>query len=181
MSVIVRAKMITINTKFSDEKCLMDALKAENIAFIKNENRIMIQDGEIDIIKEGATFMVKFMGNVYEGSGERETKETIQKRKLIARIEKQYDRILEEKIERLKYEEKEILRALSEEEREKKKTIMERERARLERIRRKREREKAKKIMNKINKLKEKATMLGYAIEERIEKNERILVLVRRR
>ena len=126
--------------------------------------------------------MVKFMGNVYEGSRERETKETIQKRKLIARIEKQYDRILEEKIERLKkYEEEEILRALSEEEREKKKTIMERERARLERIRRKREREKAKKIMNKINKLKEKATMLGYTIEERIEKNERILVLVRRR
>ena len=176
MSVFVRAKMIKSDTKFLDEECLIQALKNKNLQFHITNSTIKIISPNIEILKKGSSFSLTFVGEELYGNSvgtPRETEETKNARTLISSIEKEYEKILDEKIERLSVETemKERQNAI----------IAEREIKRLERIKRKREMEKKKMIDEKVEKLRERAKMLGYEVEEKVENNERVMVLVRRR
>ncbi|MCD6399077.1 MAG: hypothetical protein J7L08_04105 [Candidatus Aenigmarchaeota archaeon] len=182
MSIIVRAKIITITTKFRDEDVLLKALEKCNINFVKTENNIQVPSSDMEFVKQGGIYSVVFEGEIMD---ELETQKTQKKRKhinnILSSIETQYMQILNERIEMLKYKERMFDKIRSEKERKKQEILLKREREKLERIKSKREREKQKEIEEKVKKLREKAKMLGYEIEEKVEKNERVLVLVRRR
>ena len=196
MSVIVRAKIrkVFLNTKFEDEECLVGALKDNGIHFTLAYNGIDVQDMEtLRFVKEGSHYVVEFQAQteVYNGQ-ERETErgkrmvasQSARINKFINNIESSYDRLLDEKIERLKLEqyEQNMSQEVETEMKERQNTIIaKREIKRLERIKRKREMEKKKMIDEKVKKLRERAEMLGYEIEEKVENNERVMVLVRRK
>ncbi len=205
MSVIVRAQMkkLSVNTKFEDEECLLNALKEKNVEFSVNNGQIVINRPQsIKFVKKGTSYVVEYealteivdrgirasrwgiIGNETEKGKRMVDSRTREVYRFIDDIEDIYDRFLNEKIEKLKLEqyEKESLREIQNEEEERKTRIMrEREIKRLERIKRKREKERRKMVEEKTEKLKERAKMLGYEIEEQVVNDERILVLVRRR
>lgn len=202
MSAITRAKLkkLSVNTKFEDEECLLKALKERNVRFSVNGDEIVIDDPEsIKLVKKSASYVVEYeaktevveSGYTVQRQG-MISKETERGKRMVAsrsqeinnfiyNIEEVYDRFLDEKIERLKYEAESLNKIQNEEEERKKRIMRERELKRLEHIKKRREREKRKMIEENTEKLRERAKELGYEIEEQEVNDERILVLVRRR
>ncbi len=176
MSAIVTA-VIKKNVTFLSEEDLREALGRveEEVGYryhIMESGRIEIEGGLI-LEKQNNGYTAIFKGF------EEEKKRVME---ILSCIERVYSNILEERIKAKKYEESRLQEIMDEEERKKKELLLSRERKKLERQRRKEEEIKRRSIEKKIEQLKARARSMGYEIEERIEKNEkRVLVLVRRK
>ncbi|HID15495.1 MAG TPA: hypothetical protein EYP16_01640 [Candidatus Atribacteria bacterium] len=195
MSIIVRAKIIAIKTSFIDEEILLQSLERCNIKFVKtSKNAIKLSELDITFIRKNGKYVAVFeeLEEVEEdlivGSSIGETVEIGRKRmsvnKVLSDVKTEYLKIIKERIEETKkiseYKEKMLKEIQLEKDRKKQEILLERKRKNLERLKKKMELERQKEIQEKVDELKEKARRLGYSIEEKVEKNERILVLVRR-
>jgi hypothetical protein len=170
------------NTIFLNEEDLKKALERTGLRYH------ILQNGDIEIndiltlqkTTQGYTAIFKVeMRYTQLTSKGRQTEMKVMS--TLSNIESAYRNIVEERVERIKYEESRLQEMTSEEERKKKEILLKRERMKIERLRKKEEDMKRKSIEEKIEKLRTKAKSMGYEVQEEVRENERVLVLVRRR
>ncbi|NMC67490.1 MAG: hypothetical protein GYA61_04595 [Spirochaetales bacterium] len=173
MSTVVKAFILR---QLMDQTIIEEALKAMNINYKKIDNNIVVNNYiSIEILKTGSKLKYRtteFWNNLNINQ-------------FIADLTEIYTKILDERIQKLKFEELKIkektyFEKVEEEEKKREQLEIERERIRLEAIKRKEEAELKKQIEEKTELLKKKAMQLGYQIKEEVHGNEKVLVLVRR-
>ncbi|MCR4422571.1 MAG: hypothetical protein NUV32_08895 [Exilispira sp.] len=173
MSTVVKAFILR---QLMDQTIIEEALKEMNINYKKIDNNIVVNNYiSIEILKTGSKLKYRtteFWNNLNINQ-------------FIADLTEIYTKILDERIQKLKFEELKIkektyFEKVEEEEKKREQLEIERERIRLEAIKRKEEAELKKQIEEKTELLKKKAMQLGYQIKEEVHGNEKVLVLVRR-
>lgn len=172
MSSVIKALILG---EMKDLECVEEALKRLNISYTTQGNFLIIST---DIKLEKLTTGVRV---VYQTSYELGNEQV---NNLVANLTRTYATVLEEKIERLKLEEArlqedKILQKFNKADQEAELRRIERERFKLEAVKRKEEIELQKTIQIKGEKIKKLAKKLGYRVNEDSKGKETIFVLVR--
>ncbi len=172
MSSVIKALILS---EMKDMECVEEALKRLNISYTTQGSFLVISN---DIKLEKLTTGVRV---VYQTSYELGNEQV---NNLVANLTRTYATVLEEKIERLKLEEARLqedktLQKFNKADQEAELRRIERERLKLEAVKRKEEIELQKTIQIKGEKIKKLAKKLGYRVNKDSNGKETIFVLVR--
>ena len=159
----------------NDREAIEEALKAMKCHYVLKGNTIEIT-GEMAIELTSAGAQLRYI-----------IRDNWQNQKLntfIDDLNRNYDQILNDRIEKLKLEEarlneKAILDKFSEEEKKKKELALRKERMRLEAVKRKESAQLMRIIEEKAVTIRERAARLGYRIKEEVRGKDKVMVLVR--
>ncbi len=190
MSVITRAK-ISLDLKFTDKECLLEALKRSGLSFKERAGTINAKKKMVSfsLIKDSSgAYSAVFTIERWDGIETRDSRAIRQEiMKEVQILHELYERVVDEKIEKFRKEqlnlacEREEKRLLSEEEAERKRAELALRKRQLERMQRKRQKQKEEQIQKRISEIKEKAKKRGFIVKEQETTNGKRLVLVRAR
>jgi len=157
---------------YTDIECVTASLNMLGLNYRDNGTNISLDNG-INLINKNSEISISYLSN---------NKAHL---KFISDFPKTYDKILAEKIEKMRIEEAKLkeaaaLNQFSEKERKEQEMRIRLERKKLEEIKRKEEKELKEKIAASVKNIKEKAEKFGFVVKEEIRGKEKILQLVRR-
>ncbi len=169
MSSSIRAIILK---NYIDIECVTASLNMLGINYRDNGTNISLDNG-INLINKNSEISISYLSNNQTHL------------KFISEFPKIYEKVLAEKIEKIRIEEaklKEVtaLSQFSEKEFKEEERRIRFERKRLEEIKRKEEKELKEKIAASVKNIKEKAEKFGFVVKEEIRGKEKILQLVRR-
>ena len=159
----------------NDREAIEEALKVMKCHYVLKGNTIEItEDMGIELVPSGTQLRYIIRDNW-------------QNQKLntfIDDLNRNYDQVLNDRIEKLKLEEarlkeKAILEKFSEEEKKKKELALRKKRLLLETVKRKESAQLKRIIEEKATAIRERAARLGYRVKEEVRGKEKVMVLVR--
>lgn len=169
MSSLTRAIILK---NYTDIQCVKASLNMLGFNYMDNGINISLDNG-INLINKNSEISISYLSDNQTHL------------KFISNFPKTYEKILAEKIEKMRIEEAKLreaaaLNTFSEKERKEEEMRIHLERKKLEEIKRKEEKELKEKIAASVKNIKEKAEKFGFVVKEEIRGKEKILQLVRR-